>query len=60
MDETIYGKCGYLSVKWEFRKKIICRKTKRVMKNGRRKIHRTYNFSSIFRINAGVHLAVPL
>jgi len=20
MDETIYGKCGYLSVKWEFRK----------------------------------------
>ena len=22
MDETIYGKCGYLSVKWEFRK--IC------------------------------------
>lgn len=22
MDETIYGKCGYLSVKWEFRKKL--------------------------------------
>lgn len=22
MDETIYGKCGYRSVKWEFRKKI--------------------------------------
>lgn len=22
MDETIYGKCGYLSVKWEFRKII--------------------------------------
>ena len=20
MDETIYGKCGYRSVKWEFRK----------------------------------------
>ena len=28
MDETIYGKCGYLSVKWEFRKLTMKLKNK--------------------------------
>ena len=29
MDETIYGKCGYLSVKWEFRKLVLLSAAKR-------------------------------